>query len=96
MKPLKSSARTTLAKTSHPSRSPKKTGQPRRKPAPLEGRAAYTITEFANLIGRSRVTIWRHIRAQRIRTVDVLGQPMIPASELERLNLASLAAGSAP
>lgn len=59
-----------------------------RKSAPLEGRAVYTITEFANLIGRSRVTIWRHIRAQRIRTVDVLGQKMIPASELQRLNLA--------
>jgi hypothetical protein len=84
------------AKTPRSSRPPGRTGQPRRKPAPLEGRAAYTITEFGNLIGRSRVTIWRNIRAGKIKSVDVLGAKMIPASELQRLNLAPLALGPAP
>lgn len=73
-------------KTTPAPRSPS-AGQPPRKPAPLDGRAAYTITEFGDLIGRSRVTIWRHIRAGKINTVDVLGQAMIPASELRRLGL---------
>ena len=51
----------------------------------LPPRLAYSIREFAGLIGRHRSWAYRQIAEGRIRTVKGFGAELVPASEIERM-----------
>ena len=48
-------------------------------------RLAYSIREFAGLIGRHRSWAYRQIAEGKIRTVKGFGAELVPASEIERM-----------
>ena len=51
----------------------------------MSTRVAYTYSEFAALVGKSRKWTYRQVKAGRIRSVTNLGISLIPASEIQRL-----------
>jgi hypothetical protein len=52
-------------------------------------RVAYTLTEFAALFGKSRVWAYRQMWAHRIKVIEEFGPPMVPVSEVRRLQRAA-------
>jgi excisionase family DNA binding protein len=58
-----------------------------RKPRPAPARVAYSIPEWAKMLGVVRQTVWRQIKAGQLRTTRVGDREMVLASELVRLNL---------
>lgn len=48
-------------------------------------RLAYSIREFAGLIGRHRSWAYRQIAEGKIRTVKGFGADLVPVSEIERM-----------
>jgi hypothetical protein len=69
-----------------PNRPARNERRPRSK-TQTEPRIAYSIAEWARMIGATRQTVWRYIRDGQLRTVIVGNRKMIPASELARLKL---------
>jgi hypothetical protein len=49
-----------------------------RRAVPIHQRLGFRPAEFAALIGVSYVTVWRGIRAGKIRTIDHCGVTIIP------------------
>ncbi|MEM1672613.1 MAG: helix-turn-helix domain-containing protein [Archaeoglobaceae archaeon] len=47
-------------------------------------REAYTISEFAQRVGLHNQTIWRHIKAGRLKATRLGSKYLIPASELTK------------
>lgn len=54
------------------------------KPKPNIPRKAYTMDEAGASIGLSYVSIWRLVKAGKIRTFKALSKQLIPLSELDR------------
>lgn len=52
-------------------------------------REAYTISEFSQKTGLHNQTIWRHIRAGRLKAVRLGSKYLIPASEVSKFLKAS-------
>jgi excisionase family DNA binding protein len=51
-----------------------------------DGRAAYSVSETAELLGKDRTTIWRWIKRGGIKAVRIAdGQPLVPAAEIARI-----------
>lgn len=48
-------------------------------------RAAFTLVEFAALFGKKRLWAYRQMWAQRIKVIEEFGPPMVPISEVRRL-----------
>lgn len=46
----------------------------------VDGRAAFTIPEFARLVGRSRAWAFGKVKEGKIQTTVVAGSRMVPAS----------------
>lgn len=57
------------------------------KPPPGQStdRVAYTLTEFAALFGKKRLWAYRQMWAHRIKVIEEFGPPMVPISEVRRL-----------
>lgn len=49
-------------------------------------REAYTITEFAGLVGLHPQTVWKYARQGKLTSVRFGSKILIPASELKKFN----------
>lgn len=52
-------------------------------------REAYTISEFAELLGVHNQTVWRYIRSGRLKATRLGSKYLIPANELTKFLKAS-------
>ncbi|MCA1503808.1 hypothetical protein [Bradyrhizobium sp. NBAIM02] len=79
----------------NPSVEPRRAGRPansRNKPLPLQhvrliDRAALRLEEFSALVGLSKVTLWRRVRAGHLNVVYLGTVPLITRVEMQRLGL---------
>lgn len=54
-------------------------------PANSHGRAAWHVNEFCRLVGISRTTFYKAVKAKSIRVVVIGGRTLVPAGEVARL-----------
>ena len=59
--------------------------QPAVSPQPTLPRMAFSVTETAEILGLSVVTIRRLIRKGRLRTISGLRHRLVPLTEIQRL-----------
>jgi hypothetical protein len=52
---------------------------------PPGNRVAFTLAEFAALFGKKRLWAYRQMWAHKIKVIEDFGPPMVPASEVNRL-----------
>ena len=64
---------------------PKVDTQPRYSIEELQGRAGYSLDEFAYIFGKSRTWAYRRMYAGDIRVIRGMGAIIVPATEVERL-----------
>lgn len=59
--------------------------EPALRAAALPQRRLWRLGEAAQLLGISRATLWRHVRAGKVRSVELGGRRQIPESEIARI-----------
>lgn len=57
-------------------------GEPTNEPSQ---RVAYTLGEFAAMMGKERTWAYRQVQAGRLKVITGYGTMMVPATEIQRL-----------
>jgi excisionase family DNA binding protein len=57
----------------------------KKQPITVDDLKAFSISESAERIGIARDTLYRMVRARRVRTVRMGDRPMVPIKELRRI-----------
>ena len=55
----------------------------------IDGKSVMSVEEAAEIVGRSRATVWRWIQDGKVSTVKTSNRTYVPSSEVEKFKKAS-------